>query len=155
MVVVPAGDSAGKAWRVHDSGSIIVGAVTQAGARAIFSNYGARVTIAAYGENIKALWGKYGETRYFGGTLAASAQIAGVVALAKELNPFLLPRDVKWLLKSSRDRSTENQFVGGKVNVTRFLGLVESRDVNMDDFVVAKKYRNKIVKQIKLERWAQ
>ena len=156
-VVVPAGDSTKElnTERVYDSGSIIVGALTQSGETAIFSNFGSRITISTYGERIKALWGPYGETRYFGGTLAASAQIAGMAALAKEINPSLMPYDIKWLLKKTRDRSTMNYRVGGKVNLIKFLFEAKHHTTDPSKEDAARRYRRQLAKKILKEKWAQ
>jgi subtilisin family serine protease len=156
-IVVPAGDSTKELSkeRIYDSGSIIVGALAQDGKTAIFSNYGSRITVSSYGEKIKALWGMYGETRYFGGTLAASAQIAGIIALAKERNSQLLPADIKWLLKTTRTRSTNNYNVGGLVNPTSFLREAIKYQTDIVKAEEAEKFRNQISREILKYSWAQ
>lgn len=156
-VIVPAGDSTKElsVERTYDSGSIIVGAATKSNSAAIFSNYGARVSISAYGENIKSLWGQYGETSFYGGTLAASAQIAGITALAKEVNKDLLPNNIKWLFKTTRQRSTSNYNVGGVVDTLKFLEEAKKLNVNPNDIKQAKSFREAATLEIKKEPWAQ
>lgn len=156
-VVAPAGDGTKelRLERVYDSGSILVGAVTQQNEAAIFSNYGSRVTISAYGEKIKTLWDNYGKTQYFGGTLAASAQIAGIIALAKEKNKYLLPEDLKWLLKRTRLRTPANYNVGGLVKVNRFLTAAMRYKVDHKRVKETQQYRTNFVEKIKKAPWAQ
>ena len=155
IVVSPAGDSTKELYqeRIYDSGSIIVGALAQNGRTAIFSNYGSRVTISSFGEKIKALWGKYGETKYFAGTLAASAQIAAFVALAKEINPQLLPADMKWLLKTTRSKQTFNYNVGGIIDPVRFIKSVKNYKSDAANWRKASDFRKEATRKIKGESW--
>lgn len=99
-----------------DSGSIIVGAVRRSGRRAIFTNWGSRVTISAYGEGIRTLYGPEGQIEPFGGTTAAAAQVAGVVALMHEVNPSLTPEQVRLILTQTRRIIIDNAIVGGLID---------------------------------------
>jgi subtilisin family serine protease len=156
-VIAPAGDGSKKlpSDKEYDSGAILVGAVTQEAGTAVFSNFGSRVTISAYGEKIKTLWGRYGETQYFGGTVAASAQVAGIVALAKEIQPNLQPEDIKWLLKTTRVRTPKNYNVGGLIQVKKFLEVIENYDIDYSKVKAARQYRAIISRRIKQTSWAK
>ncbi len=101
----------------HDSGSIIVGAVHENGSRAVFSNYGKRVNIAAYGEKLYTLYGPSGRMDSFGGTTAASAQVAATVALVLEVNPQLTPAQIKEVIVTTGIRTPSNSDVGGLLNI--------------------------------------
>ena len=106
-----------KAEANDDSGSIIVGALRRNGRRSIFSNWGSRVTISAFGEGIRTLYGPGGQIETFGGTTAAAAQVAATVALMLDVNPTLTPQQVRSILIATRRLTTENRSVGGMIDV--------------------------------------
>lgn len=103
--------------KTDDTGSIIVGALAQNDQAANFSNYGERVTVAAYGENLRTLYGPNGAFGDFGGTSGATPQVAAAVAMMLEAQPFLTPEKVRELLQQTREITALNQKVGGKLNV--------------------------------------
>jgi len=96
--------------------TIAVGAVTQTGAKASFSEAGSNILVAAGGDRIATtdLLGAHGYsdgttdkcgagidpdyTVCFNGTSAAAPQVAGVVALMLDANPTLSWRDVQHIL---------------------------------------------------------
>lgn len=100
-----------------DTGSIIVGAINKSGKTEYFSNYGSRVSIAAYGSNLLTLAGPNGKLGNFGGTSGATPQVAGAVALMLEVNPDLTPEQVKQILIDTRTTTPENKNVGGLINM--------------------------------------
>lgn len=121
VVIVSAGGNAGSELKTEeqfDTGSIIVGALAQSGGQIGFSNYGKRVSIAAFGENLQTLSGPNGTMAAFGGTSGATPQVAGAVALMLEINPDLTPEQVKQLLIQTRVNSADTVNVGGKLDVT-------------------------------------
>lgn len=103
----------------HDTGSIIVGALHENGNKAVFSNFGPRVTVSAFGEKLYTLYGPSGRMDSFGGTTAASAQVAATVALLLEINPNLTPDQVKCIVKDTADITSANRIVGGKLNILK------------------------------------
>lgn len=100
----------------NDTGSIIVGALSIDDQMAYFSNYGSRITVAAYGEQLNTLCYQGGGFCAFGGTSGATPQVAATVALMLEANPNLTPADVKSILISTRTNTTDTEKVGGILN---------------------------------------
>jgi len=115
-----------------DTQSIIVGALAQTGAQASFSNFGSRITVAAYGENLHTLYGPQGAFGAFGGTSGATPQVAGTVALMLEANPKLTPAQIKGLLASTRVPSEQTQKVGGLLDT---FGAVTAAKAALPDVV--------------------
>lgn len=100
-----------------DTGSIIVGAVLANDGPAPWTNYGKRVTIAAYGEKLHTLSEPGGIFRDFGGTSGATPQVAAAVALMKEVNPWLTPQQAQAVLTETRLQSPQTDKVGGILRV--------------------------------------
>ncbi len=133
MTIVSAGGNASVellSEAQDDTQSIIVGALAQTGAQAGFSNYGTRITVAAYGENLHTLYGPNGAFGEFGGTSGATPQVAGTVALMLEANPKLTPAQVKSILASTRVNSDQTQKVGGLLNT--FAAVAEAKNTPAD-----------------------
>ncbi|MCB0420393.1 MAG: S8 family serine peptidase [Bdellovibrionales bacterium] len=110
----------------YDTGSIIVGAMTQDDLPASYTNYGSRVSISAFGENIKTLFGPNGQMGNFGGTSAATPQVAGTVALMLELNPQLMPYEVREILQKTGVQHSNRHLVGPRLDVAEALAGVMS-----------------------------
>lgn len=118
-IVSAAGNSTNelKEEAADDTGSIIVGAINRTGKTEYFSNYGSRVSIAAYGSNLLTLSGPTGQLGNFGGTSGATPQVAAAVALMLEVNPELTPEQIKQILIDTRTTTEENKNVGGLINL--------------------------------------
>ena len=110
VVVVAAGNSnvdAANASPANCSGVVAVGATTRTGARAGFSNFGAKLALSAPGVSILSTLNA-GSTvpaspsyALYSGTSMATPHVAGVVSLMLSLNPALTPAQVMTVLKSS------------------------------------------------------
>lgn len=100
-----------------DTNSIIVGALTQQDTMPYWSNFGDRITVAAYGEKLHTLSGRNGAFEDFGGTSGATPQVAATVALMKEVAPLLTPDQAKQILIDTRRNTPETAKVGGILNV--------------------------------------
>lgn len=98
-----------------DTDSIIVGAVNMFDEKQWFSNFGTRVVIAAFGERVRTLTapGTYGD---FGGTSAATPQVAATIAMMLEVNPKITPSQIKTILRETRITIPKNTLVGGRVD---------------------------------------
>ena len=110
VVVVAAGNSnadAANTSPANCNGVIAVGATARSGARAFFSNFGAKVAISAPGVLILSTLNA-GTTvpaspsyAWYSGTSMAAPHVAGVVSLMLSMNPALTPAQVLAMLKSS------------------------------------------------------
>ncbi len=100
-----------------DTGSVIVGALARDGSAAYFTNYGDRLTVGAFGEQLWTLYGPNGAFGEFGGTSGATPQVAATVAMMKEVNPFLTPEQMRELLIAPRTVTEANVKAGGRLNI--------------------------------------
>ncbi len=126
VTVVSAGGNYSKELTIEageDTGTIIVGAVDTSAKKESFSNYGKRISVAAYGRNLHTLSGPNGSMGSFGGTSGATPQVAATVALMLEVNPKLTPAQIRQILEATRITTPDNQDVGGMLNV---VGAVEA-----------------------------
>lgn len=103
-VIVPAGNfnrELKEEAELADSGAIFVGAVNRKLEKWDLSNHGTRVDISAPGDALYTLQEFDGETQTFGGTSGASALVAGAVALIREANPRLTPKEIRQILRQT------------------------------------------------------
>lgn len=130
--------------RENDTGSIIVGALRQNGGAANFSNYGPRVTVAAFGENLHTLYGPAGRMDTFGGTTGAAAQVGGAVALMLEANPYLQPLTIRRILMETRRTTPSNREVGGQLDVLAAVKAAAVAQRPRAEHKAAKAFRAKV-----------
>jgi serine protease len=114
VVVVAAGNSNVDASGTSPAGCdnvVTVAATTRTGAKASYSNYGSKVTVAAPGGssgggvlstlNAGSTVPAADSYAYYAGTSMATPHVAGVASLMLSLNPALTPAQVKAALASS------------------------------------------------------
>lgn len=144
--VVSAAGNAGVELKeeLDDTGSVIVGAIDPTDQAESWSNFGTRVTVAAYGEGLSTLSGPNGQFNDFGGTSGATPQVASAVAMIKEINPMLSPAQVRSVLQSSRTVSDLNQTVGGKINIDRAVVLAMNTAPNIMEWVQNMLFRQRL-----------
>jgi len=108
------------------TGSIVVGATEydpSTNPRAWFSNWGARVDVAAPGDSSHDLTCSSSAddeyTNFFGGTSGATPKVAGTVAMMLQCNPNLTPEEVRNIIRSTASQTVvtdPNKPVGGFLN---------------------------------------
>jgi len=122
--------------RVRDSGAILVGASSSSARQpACFTNYGSRIDIHAWGENVVTLGygdayqGRLGErdkyTRSFGGTSSASPIVVGALASLQSISYArgsgrMTARELLHLLQTTgtaQDSSTASRWIGPMPNL--------------------------------------
>jgi subtilisin family serine protease len=123
-----------------DTDSIIVGAVNMSDEKQWYSNYGSRVVIAAFGERVRTLTapGTYGE---FGGTSAATPQVAATIAMMLEVNPKITPRQIKTILRDTRITIPKNTLVGGRVDTLAAVQAAKSKIPDQEGYTRANETR--------------
>ncbi len=110
------------------TGSIIVGALDVSDDSAYFTNYGARVDVAAAGESQYTTTISSGFTPDFGGTSGATPVVVGAVANIVELDPGATPEEVRTTLRATSHPLDTSREVGGMVNAHGALhGVVGDR----------------------------
>ena len=151
IVVLPAGDASKNlvTEKIFETKSIFVGATLNNGRQALFSNYGDRVNVGAYGENVEANFGQ-GRWGSLIGTAAAAAQVTGLVALFKEVNPCLRPDDVLSLFKLTNQVDDSNRSVGGLVNPVKALELAKNMPCQKSKLESELLYRTQLLKKMNL-----
>lgn len=127
------------AEELDNTESIIVGALLADGTKAGFSNFGKRVSIAAYGEELYTLFGPDGAMGEFGGTSGATPQVAATVALMLEANPRLTPNQVRKILEQTRITEPGNNMVGGRLDV--FAAVLAAKDAKPEPNDLQKMHR--------------
>lgn len=129
-----------------DTGSIIVGAVTSKDTKSSWSNFGNRITIAAYGEKLYTLRGPNGRMGKFGGTSGATPQVAATVAMILQIAPYLSTSQIREILITSRVESNETQKVGGILRIDQAIALAKQfRKKGKGAYLAQKSFRNKVV----------
>jgi subtilisin family serine protease len=129
-----------------DSGSILVGAVNPTGEKSDFSNFGKRLSVAAYGRDVNTLSGPNGSMASFGGTSSATPQVAATVALMLEVNPKLTPAQIRGILEKTRMTTPQNEEVGGMLNVVGALDEAKKTRADSGGFNRARAVRRQVMK---------
>ncbi len=135
FVCIPAGngnvsaDIGEDGQAIPDTGSIVVAATGYddlVNARALFSNYGYRVSVAAPGEpDLDVTCGSASKTDYtrrYGGTSGASAKAAGAIALTVSVNDALTNADLIKILGSLKPNVSSQLPIGNFVNCEEMVG---------------------------------
>lgn len=152
MIVVSAAGNYGKHLvheKADDTGSIIVGALYRNDTAASWSNYGERITVAAYGEGLYTLQGPGGAFAEFGGTSGATPLVAATVALMKEVNPMLTPEQARAILLETRVTNPATVRVGGLLSVPEAVNRARQTPV---DFTASYKqwmFRQEIISALR------
>ncbi|HMN68650.1 MAG TPA: S8 family serine peptidase [Bdellovibrionales bacterium] len=128
-----------------DTGSIIVGALFRNDNAATWSNFGSRVTVGAYGEDLWTLYGPNGLFGNFGGTSGATPQVAATVALMLEVNPELTPEQTRAILTETRVITTNNQNVGGLLQTDKAVMKAMETAVDTPAFLRKQEFRRKLM----------
>lgn len=127
-----------------NTGSIIVGALTENDGVPFWSNFGERITVAAYGEKLHTLSGPNGAFNDFGGTSGATPQVAAAVALMKEVNPLLTPDQAREILTNTRLNTAETAKVGGILRVDEAVRAALSTPANVRAWSEAALFRQQL-----------
>lgn len=151
IIILPAGDASKDlvTEKILETKSIIVGATLNNGRQALFSNYGDRVNVGAYGENVASNFGR-GRMGSLIGTAAAASEITGLVALFKEVNPCLRPDDVQSLFLQSNQVDDSNRRVGGLVDPVKALNLAKYMPCEPSKLASDLIYRKQLLKKMNL-----
>lgn len=129
-----------------DTGSIIVGALRMSEAPAGFSNYGARITVGAFGEKLHTLEGPNGRFADFGGTSGATPQVAAAAALMLEVQPLLLPEQIREIFEKTRVITGSNDKTGGKLDVLAAVRMAQTVPVSRKDWRERQAFRQQLVR---------
>jgi thermitase len=104
---------------------IAVAATNQNDARAVFSNYGSWVDLAAPGTSIvSTFWNGESTYRTGTGTSMAAPHVSGVIALLLSVQPSLSPEEIDSILKSTADPLPDEDVGAGRVNASRAVAAV-------------------------------
>jgi subtilisin family serine protease len=128
-----------------DTGSIIVGAIDPNDAPESFTNWGARITVGAYGEKLHTLYGPNGAFGDFGGTSGATPQVAATVALMREMNPLLTPAQIKTILLNTRVVNSSNMKAGGRLDVAAAVKAARDTAADVGEWGSAQAFRAQLM----------
>jgi len=153
VVIVAAAGNEDINVKIYPAGNpkvIAVAATDNNDSRTFFSNYGSWVDVAAPGINILSLRANgtdmYGDgshivdNNYYiaSGTSMACPHVAGVAALVLSKKPYLTPREVRTVLRSSTDVVNSDKHIGtGRINayeaVHKAAHVVAELDHSLDE----------------------
>lgn len=148
IIVVGAAGNSGyelTAEEQDDTGSIIVGAIEKYGRMLSYSNYGARITVSAFGEGLYTLYGRGGAFGMFGGTSGATPQVAATVALMKEVNPRLTPTQARQILQNTMSTTNSNYEVGGQLNTEAAVLAARAARFQAVEFQEQQEFKAKLI----------
>ncbi|MBM2809297.1 MAG: peptidase and subtilisin kexin sedolisin [Chloroflexi bacterium] len=129
VLVVAAGNEGGSEpnYPGATDSAIAVAATNSRDRRAMFSNYGSWVDIAAPGTQIvSTYWDGASTYRAGTGTSMATPHVTGVIALMLSLKPGLSPAEVEEILKANADPLPDDDVGSGRVNAARVLASIRS-----------------------------
>ncbi len=129
-----------------NTGSIIVGAITKLNQVPYWSNFGERITVAAYGEKLHTLAGPDGAFADFGGTSGATPQVAATVAMMLEVNPLLTPEQARQVLIETRVMTSETTKVGGILDVHSAVRAAKDLPTNLRNWSESILFREQLTR---------
>lgn len=100
------------------SNVIAVGAISQSGSIANFSNYGSAIDVCAPGESVYTIVPNTNLAEFGSGTSLAAAHVSGLAALVLEVNPKLKSKEVQDIIETTTKKVGSLAYSSTKTNGT-------------------------------------